>query len=288
MNEEESNDGHRKANTETNGGSSQGASDGAGADSAPVAGQGTSGTGTPAVAGGIVGYVMCVQSSSGWTAALPAGAISMGVMWQSGHSGFVPVVAYGYATPPPPEPKLESVPPEVGEIIAWRAWQVVKTGGGHRLKSVTQKNVWAPDEPMYGVPGLYYEGIYAAKTRDAIAGSDYATYNVIGEVALWGDVVEHERGYRAQYAKVMSLKLLPILPAVHGKNKNDHLSFPEGEDAIRLINELRRTYGLPYEPPPKKRWGRTIMKWALWSVLAVCWSILIYDVIQWLTQTPAQ
>ena len=51
-------------------------------------------------------------------------------------------------------------------------------------------------------------GIYAVKREDALPSFEYRRFassaDVIGavsaRVALWGSVIEHERGYRAQYA----------------------------------------------------------------------------------------
>lgn len=52
-----------------------------------------------------------------------------------------------------------------------------------------------------------------------------------GTVLLWGDIVEHERGYRAEFAKVRSIDwLYPDVDMM-------------GREAI-VLNDLRRTYGV--------------------------------------------
>ena len=43
-------------------------------------------------------------------------------------------------------------------------------------------------------------GIYAAKTLDHFRSAGYERYGIHGEVYLWGSVVGHELGYRAQFA----------------------------------------------------------------------------------------
>jgi len=52
-------------------------------------------------------------------------------------------------------------------------------------------------------------GIYAAKTFDHFCTAGYERYGIHGEVYLWGRVVEHEHGYRAQFAYPKNLVLPP-------------------------------------------------------------------------------
>jgi len=57
-------------------------------------------------------------------------------------------------------------------------------------------------------------GIYAAKTFPDLRRAGYAGYGIHGEVYLWGTVVEHELGWRAQYACpknfFLPLEMLPF------------------------------------------------------------------------------
>ena len=57
-------------------------------------------------------------------------------------------------------------------------------------------------------------GIYAAKTFHDFRSAGYDRYGIHGEVCLWGTVVEHEFGYRAQFAYpknfVLPLDTLPF------------------------------------------------------------------------------
>jgi hypothetical protein len=52
-------------------------------------------------------------------------------------------------------------------------------------------------------------GIYAAKTLDHFRSAGYERYGIHGEVYLWGTVVEHELGYRAQFAYPKNFVLPP-------------------------------------------------------------------------------
>lgn len=93
----------------------------------------------------------------------------------------------------------------VGEITAWRTWAIV----GGWLKSASADVIWAPGEPMEGDTKTH--GCYAYKAkRDAIKHMVKETggVGIVGSVALWGSVVEHEIGYRAQFAKIVSLDFI--------------------------------------------------------------------------------
>jgi preprotein translocase subunit YajC len=50
-------------------------------------------------------------------------------------------------------------------------------------------------------------GVYAAKTIEHLRQCGYKRFGVHGEVYLWGTVVEHERGWRAQFAYPKTLFL---------------------------------------------------------------------------------
>jgi len=121
-------------------------------------------------------------------------------------------------------------PPEIphagiraGEIIGYRLWWVNHDG---RLRSLIQDNTyWEPGEAMTGdinkcihfsFRGPHrFGGVYAFNYPEAaideykhlvvaIRGSapgPSIVGLVLGTVKLWGEVVEHEKGYRASFAK---------------------------------------------------------------------------------------
>jgi hypothetical protein len=54
-------------------------------------------------------------------------------------------------------------------------------------------------------------GVYAVKTLHHFRSAGYERYGIHGEVYLWGTVVEHELGWRAQFAYPKTLFLPPDL-----------------------------------------------------------------------------
>jgi len=102
---------------------------------------------------------------------------------------------------------IEEAGIRAGEINAFRAWRVHSDGLLHSMH-ITHY-VWTPngiekaelDNPYGGC------GIHAYKTLER-AKSEYGVNSsgtVYGKVALWGEVIEHEWGYRAQYAKITQI-----------------------------------------------------------------------------------
>jgi hypothetical protein len=109
-------------------------------------------------------------------------------------------------------------------LIGWRAWTVTETPEGLRLGSVLHELLWAIDEPAlaecrrdedpfagaigaHPVPGRECNcGFHAARdpanALSYLRGRDEAgtVCRILGEVALWGHVVETESGWRASHA----------------------------------------------------------------------------------------
>ncbi len=98
-----------------------------------------------------------------------------------------------------------------GEIIAYRAWRVIGATwfrrGDDWLHSVLMRDyVWLPDKPASG--DVKTHGIYSF--RHVIRCRDEYRYNahgilLFGKVKIWGEVVEHEQGYRSEFGKIISL-----------------------------------------------------------------------------------
>jgi hypothetical protein len=121
-----------------------------------------------------------------------------------------------------------SAPDYAGALIGWRVWCVVRYGGDLRLASVIQDDVWPIATPLvaccraheppanmlllraparHEVPAAGCTcGIYAAREPAGawtyLRGRDepHTVARVIGRVMLWGRVVEHEDGWRAERA----------------------------------------------------------------------------------------
>ena len=127
----------------------------------------------------------------------------------------------------PPDDDLV-VPDQFGEVIGWRAWDIVGTLALPRLQSVTHKrgndSIWPTrrwfeaecsrghgkgEIPMLGC-GC---GLYAARDRNHLVQLAYGAYGnrevkAIGEVAFAGKVIEGAQGWRAARGRIKSL-LLP-------------------------------------------------------------------------------
>lgn len=130
----------------------------------------------------------------------------------------------------------------LADIIGWRIWRV--TGSAY-LRSLTAKTIWFPGEPMEAAEvadhGAGKDGVHVFKERagavkelslylDHVKGASYA----LGSVLLWGDVVEHERGYRAERAKIVSIDDV----VWEGKP-------PWAEETKKALAFLRERYGVP-------------------------------------------
>ena len=113
-----------------------------------------------------------------------------------------------------------------GHLIGWRVWEITAEG---LLGSVwLDDTVWSPGQPiiaefrhhpMWAFPASAMllaalerqgpiesgAGIHALKARYLAQSLAAVTGLILGRVALWGEIAEHERGYRAQYAYPVSL-----------------------------------------------------------------------------------
>ena len=127
----------------------------------------------------------------------------------------------GHATPGVDPLLGDGAPDYVDPVLGWRVWRVVRCKGQYLLASLFNNVVWVPGEaldarcfaiirvPRHTSPDLKCHcGVYAAR-REAIdwdlIGRRALTPLVVGRVALWGPVVEAERGWRASFAYPRSL-----------------------------------------------------------------------------------
>jgi hypothetical protein len=144
-----------------------------------------------------------------------------------------------YVPTPDPTPSLERVV-GVSELIGWRIWWI---NPDLSLKSYSRDTIWHPGKPMYGLPqddGV--AGVWAFKerrraTRKAAENRrDHGGY-AWGTVALWGEVIEHEYGWRGEYARIVSLDGV-VLPWPDKPTKAA-IRKPH-----RMLTSLRRKYGV--------------------------------------------
>jgi hypothetical protein len=107
------------------------------------------------------------------------------------------------------------VPDYISPIVACRVWRWDAAG----LRSLNGKR-WSPRQPVAAKCGAgnahgahdppHFDctcGVYAAKSREHLRQLGYEGRGIRGEVHLWGTVVEHELGWRAQFAYPKSLVL---------------------------------------------------------------------------------
>jgi|SRR5690348_13792016 len=124
----------------------------------------------------------------------------------------------GNIYPGTPVKPVEKLPLEVGEIIGWRAWRLARNG---LLQSIAHDNIWLPGEIMghndddstIKINDHGASGVYAFSNRSyALKDTQFAnTPNLVfGSVRLWGTVIEHEYGYRAEFAAVHSIDAVNV------------------------------------------------------------------------------
>ena len=118
------------------------------------------------------------------------------------------------------------IPDYISPVVAQRVWRWEETG----LHSLNGEP-WLPGQHLEArcrvAPAARHMaeaanevphrkctcGIYAAKNSEHLRQIGYADGGVCGEVYLWGTVVEHKLGWRAQFAYPKSLGLpLSLLP----------------------------------------------------------------------------
>lgn len=136
---------------------------------------------------------------------------------------------------------------ETAEVIIgyrwWRIWWQPKDQTRPILVSEAFPSMWIPGEPMVGVIERGQpSGVHAWDCREASDryGSQYAqpfymaysaaNPHVCGEVNLWGKVIKHERGYRAEKGYPRKL----FVPKIY-------------REKMDLAAALRREYGVEAE-----------------------------------------
>ena len=125
------------------------------------------------------------------------------VFWTSSQNHTV------WATEPEARKPIPNEGIRVGEIIAYRCWPI----NNGFLWSTAAGRAWAPGEPMKAEPHHLKEGlgVYSFKERSKCIeefGGEWVSYPegvAFGTIQVWGEIVEHETGYRSEYAAVLSI-----------------------------------------------------------------------------------
>jgi hypothetical protein len=122
----------------------------------------------------------------------------------TGHHRTEPLFITGYKTKDAAlgEPRIRA-----GEIIGWRIWRMYDG----LLQSVTFSYIWRPGvfersstaEGGWGC-NLGYHAFKDKEQADREASAHWSPI-VIGSVAMWGEVIECQHGWRSEYAAVRSI-----------------------------------------------------------------------------------
>lgn len=126
-------------------------------------------------------------------------------------------------------PPIESSPPIISDLITYRCWNINRHG---LLTSVYMPNVvWLPHQP-FEAPDINNTstGIHSFKSL-----SDAYSYpaEVVGAVQIWGEVIEHEKGYRSRFAKINSIISV---------NKDLHFNIRNWNANRKILKYLQDTY----------------------------------------------
>lgn len=159
-----------------------------------------------------------------------------------------------------------------GELLAWRLWRLGRAPDGTILLiSMSRDTVWegpviAADHRPIPIAGCG-SGIYALKPSTRPARNQYdwmlggETW-VRGWVALSGQVVEHELGYRAERAVIRRLRLGAAVHRCFGT--------PQGLAAVR--EQLEKRYQCPVRISPLDARIARGFRSMVWPV-AVAWPV---------------
>ncbi len=140
-------------------------------------------------------------------------------------AGFTPPSTGGAAAGAGVTTVFQDLGIKAGEVTGYRCW-LLNPGDGLLHSCVYTDFVWKPGEVAEGAPGNDPRaGIHAYKS--VLELHNYGSpdeRHVSGTIDMWGDVYEHTRGYRAQYAAIASIDDSPHYDAValrklYGLNK---------------------------------------------------------------------
>jgi hypothetical protein len=158
------------------------------------------------------------------------------------------------------------IPDYISPVVGHRVWRWDETG----LKSLNGEP-WLPGQHLEArcrvAPAARHMaeaanevphrkctcGIYAAQNSKHLRQLGYASYGVCGEVYLWGAVVEHTLGWRAQFAYpkdlILPLSLLPFTLAELNARLKALIEFGTDIFVLRNGESIRLwKHGSGYDP----------------------------------------
>jgi hypothetical protein len=168
------------------------------------------------------------------------------------------------------------VPDSATPIAGWRVWTVIDRGRGPELLSPVRPVPWVHRAPTTATcaagcracPSAECScGLYATDVLAPLALACRRGATVLGCTALWGRVVEHTDGWRAEHGYPLVLIVMsgilvdPVDPVARIRRLRRPVSElddrPEGLGSVEgLSEELSRLYGVPAHPAPSLRSDR--------------------------------
>lgn len=161
------------------------------------------------------------------------------------------------------------VPDSATPIAGWRVWMVAEGVRGPELVSPVRPVPWAHREPTSASCLAGCEpcptaecscGLYATAVLAPLALACRRGALVLGCTALWGRIVEHTDGWRAEHAYPLVLFVMAGLPVDPGARirrlRRPSSAFDDGPEwaylgsAEGLARELSRLYAVPAHPAP--------------------------------------
>lgn len=119
-----------------------------------------------------------------------------------------------------PRKVMRRMPDSLTPITAWRAWALTQDAGEYRLKALGQHSIWLPKKKIEATcakggtnhPAPHFScecGVWCFKTLELLLPAlEGYTVPILGNVSIWGRIIETDKGFRAQYAYPKELWLL--------------------------------------------------------------------------------
>jgi hypothetical protein len=125
-------------------------------------------------------------------------------------------------------PEQLDLPLSIEPVEGWRGWRLARCDGALTLLSLTRSSAWPPREAMRSScddhpdgPAMRCRcGLYASSSPRTLARARVLSCGpaVVGDVAMWGRVVDHTAGTRSQFAYPQRVRLVcgPCVSAGRG------------------------------------------------------------------------
>lgn len=152
--------------------------------------------------------------------------------------------------------------PDKNLIVGWRGWQLVRP-----YFLVSGNWAWLPHQRIEAECNYRREhradneddfapyrrctcGVYSFNAPRELKDQGYGTQEILGEVYHWGKVIEHSRGYRAQYAYPKKLYVKLENGSRHPKELYEYVAWTYGvpiefvDTELLLIDEVQKRLNL--------------------------------------------